>query len=199
MTEKHAYFVVSVSLEAGLSVRLSVWFRHNFFLKKAKILTVNDGFIQYSVTWIHIQVYNILQSWNLTYLKIQTLILELYWGDLLKSHWYIQGHDLTSTILTLMVDLEGDECGAGFRHNDTIIQSSEELRLNRKFTLLCECSGLDHLFGNLSYVSAKTWKYLLYLSSLSFRRAVTEKEVASTKYQVKSLNADVKATLRFFL
>lgn len=78
-----------------------------------------------------------------SYMKIQTLILELYWGDLLKSHSYIQGQDLTSTILTLMVDLEGDECGAGFRHNDTIIQSTEELNLNRKFTLLCECSGLD--------------------------------------------------------
>lgn len=65
-----------------------------------------------------------------SYMKSQTLILELYWGDLLKTHLYIQGHDLTSTIPTLMVDLEGDECGTGFRDSDTIIQSTEELRLN---------------------------------------------------------------------
>lgn len=65
-----------------------------------------------------------------SYMKIQTLTLELYWGDLLKIHLYIKGHDLTSTIRTLMVDLEGDECGAGCRDSDTIILSTEELRLN---------------------------------------------------------------------
>lgn len=115
-----------------------------------------------------------------SYIKIQTLI---------------QGHDLTSTIPTLMVDLEGDECGTGFRDSDTIIQSTEELRLNWKFTLLCECSGVDQ-----AEAWPETYMYLQKHGNIcclcpawqSFRRAVTEKEVAPTKFRVNSLNTDVK-------
>lgn len=100
-----------------------------------------------------------------------------------------------------MVDGVWGRCGARFRDSDTMIRSTEKLRLGWKFHLILWrfWSGPARTLNrNLSYIFSEPWKCLLSLSSLTKLQKIWLGRSASTKYQVKSLNTDIKATLRFF-